>query len=200
MALDGSIIFARALITLETGQGNVLVTLEREGPTPVMGFMQPPMPTWQDYPDSESLLLCLGVAHSRLPIDIYDIGVRHVFVALDTAEQVHALKPDFGGLAQLGHIGIGAFAWDTEKVTLRVFVPGLGVDEDPATGSAAAPLAVHLVRHGCCPAGTLVTIRQGERMGRPSVLYARAEMNGKKLSTVTVGGSAVTVGQGELQI
>jgi trans-2,3-dihydro-3-hydroxyanthranilate isomerase len=187
-------------ITLETGQGNVPVTLEREGPRPVMGWMQAPLPTWQDYSESETLLLGLGVAQSRLPISIYDIGVRHAFVALDTPEQVHALKPDFTRLAPLGHVGVGAFAWDADKVTLRVFFPGVGVNEDPATGSAAACLAVHLVRNGCYASDTLVTIHQGERMGRPSILYARAVMNGKKLASVTVGGCAVTVGRGELQV
>jgi trans-2,3-dihydro-3-hydroxyanthranilate isomerase len=187
-------------IVLETGKGNVLVKIEREGPRPVAGWMQPPLPTWQDYSESETLVLGLGVAQSRLPITIYDIGVRHAFLALDTPEQVHALKPDFTRLARLGHVGVGAFAWDADKVTLRVFIPGAGVNEDPATGSAAACLAVHLVRNGCYPADTLITIHQGERMGRPSILYARGVMNGKKLTNVIVGGSAVTVGRGELQI
>jgi trans-2,3-dihydro-3-hydroxyanthranilate isomerase len=135
-----------------------------------------------------------------LPIELYDIGIKHVFVGLDTPEQIHALRPDFAQLAKLGPMGIGAFAWDTEKVTLRVFVPYAGVDEDPATGSAAAPLAVHLVRHGCYKSGTLVTVRQGERMGRPSTLYARADVDRQHVKSVTVGGSAVIVGSGELQL
>ncbi len=188
------------VITLETGRGNVVVTLEREGPRPVMGWMQPPLPTFRDFPEMESMFLGLGVTHSRLPILIYDIGVRHVFVALDTHEQVHALKPDFAALSRLGHVGVGAFAWDAEKVTLRLFIPGAGVNEDPATGSAAACLAVHLVKHGCYKSGTLVTIHQGERMGRPSVIYARATVDDDKVSAVTVGGSAVTVGRGELRV
>ena len=188
------------VVSLETGQGIVPVTFEREGARPVMGWMQPPLPTFQDYSEVEPLLLGLGITQSRLPIAIYDIGVRHVFVAVDTPEQVHALKPDFMSLGRLGPVGFGPFAWDTEKVTLRVFIPGAGVNEDPATGSAAACLAVHLVRHGCYKSGSLVTIHQGERMGRASVIYARAGMNGNVLSEVAVGGCAVTVGRGELHI
>jgi trans-2,3-dihydro-3-hydroxyanthranilate isomerase len=188
------------VLSLETGQGIILVTIEREGAKPVMGWMQTPLPSWQEFSENETLLSGLGVAQSRLPIIMYDIGLRHVFVALDSPEQIHALRPDFARLAQLGHLGIGAFAWDADKVTLRVFVPGVGVDEDPATGSAAASLAVHLVRQGCYAPGTLVTIHQGERMGRPSVLYARAEMDGKKVVRVSVGGSAVIVGRGELHL
>lgn len=188
------------VLTLETGHGNISVTIEREGAKPIMGWMQTPLPSWQEFSEIEALLLGLGVAQSRLPIVVYDIGLRHVFVALDSPEQVHALRPDFAKLAQLGHLGIGAFAWDADKVTLRVFVPAVGVDEDPATGSAAASLSVHLVRQGCYASGTLVTIHQGERMGRPSVLYARAEVEGKKVVRVSVGGSAVIIGRGELHL
>jgi trans-2,3-dihydro-3-hydroxyanthranilate isomerase len=188
------------VVTLETGQGLVKVTLEREGPRPVMGWMQAPLPTYRDYPDVQGLLLGLGVVQSRLPVVIYDVGIRHVFVALDTPEQVHALKPDFASLGRLGPVGMGAFAWDTDKVTLRVFAPGVGVNEDPATGSAAVCLVVHLINHGCFKPGTLVAIHQGERMGRASVMYARATTNGTTLSQVTVGGPAVTVGRGELHI
>ena len=51
-------------------------------------------------------------------------------------------------------------------------VPALGVAEDPATGSAAGPLAVHLARHGGSQFGQRIEIRQGAEIGRPSVLHA----------------------------
>ena len=50
-----------------------------------------------------------------------------------------------------------------------------GVPEDPATGSAAGPLAVHLSRHGRIAFGEEIEIRQGAEIGRPSLLHARAE-------------------------
>ena len=59
--------------------------------------------------------------------------------------------------------------------TTRMFAPALGVTEDPATGSAAGPLAVHLARHGRIEFGTEIGIRQGAQVNRPSVLYARAD-------------------------
>ncbi len=187
-------------ITLETGKGPINVRLEREGARHVMGWMQAPLPTWRECSESAAILLGLGVAQSRLPITEYNVGVRHVFVALDTPEQIHALKPDFGALAKLGHVGVAAFAWDDEKVTLRVFVPGSGINEDPATGSAVACLAVHLVRNGCYKSGDIITIHQGERMLRPSTLYARAVIANEIVSEVFVGGSAVVVGRGEVHI
>jgi len=187
-------------VTLETGKGNVPVRIEREGARPVMGWMQAPLPTWGVASESAAILLGLGVAQSRLPVTLYDIGVRHVFIALDTPEQVHALKPDFNSLAKLGHVGFAPFAWDDDKVTLRVFIPGAGVNEDPATGSAAACLAVHLVQNGCYKSGDIITIHQGQRMGRPSTLYARAVVANDTVSEVSVGGSCVIVGRGEIHV
>ena len=78
-----------------------------------------------------------------------------------------------------------------------MFAAAYGVSEDPATGSAAGPLAVHLGRHGRVAFGEEIEIRQGEEIGRPSVLYARAEGSPRRVERVEVGGSAVIVARGE---
>jgi trans-2,3-dihydro-3-hydroxyanthranilate isomerase len=77
-----------------------------------------------------------------------------------------------------------------------MFGPGLGVDEDPATGSAAGPLAVHLCRHGLVPWGTEITISQGAELNRPSTLYATALGDDDRLEAVEVEGDTVIVGHG----
>ena len=56
-----------------------------------------------------------------------------------------------------------------------MFVPGGAIAEDPATGSAAGPLALHLARHGRIAFGDEIEITQGVEIGRPSKLYARVE-------------------------
>jgi predicted PhzF superfamily epimerase YddE/YHI9 len=56
----------------------------------------------------------------------------------------------------------------------RVFAPGEGIAEDPATGAAAGPLAVHLARHGRIAFGDEIVIEQGVEIGRPSTLHACA--------------------------
>ena len=56
-----------------------------------------------------------------------------------------------------------------------MFAPAHGVAEDPATGSAAGPLAVHLARHGRIAFGEEIEISQGVEIGRPSTLYARVD-------------------------
>jgi trans-2,3-dihydro-3-hydroxyanthranilate isomerase len=81
-----------------------------------------------------------------------------------------------------------------------MFAPGGGVAEDPATGSAAGPLAVHLARHGRIGFGDEIEITQGVEIGRPSTLFARADGTAEALERVEVGGSAVIVARGEFRL
>jgi trans-2,3-dihydro-3-hydroxyanthranilate isomerase len=81
-----------------------------------------------------------------------------------------------------------------------MFAPGDGVPEDPATGSAAGPLACHLARHGRIAFGEEIEISQGAEIGRPSTLYARAEGSADRIDSVEVGGSAVVVARGSFRL
>ena len=81
-----------------------------------------------------------------------------------------------------------------------MFAPAGGVAEDPATGSAAGPLALHLARHGRIAFGDEIEISQGVEIGRPSTLFARVEGSADDVQRVEVGGSAVTVARGELSV
>jgi trans-2,3-dihydro-3-hydroxyanthranilate isomerase len=81
-----------------------------------------------------------------------------------------------------------------------MFAPALGVPEDPATGSAAGPLAVHLARHGRIGFGERIEIRQGAEIGRPSLLQAVVEGSPERIERVGVGGSAVVVAHGEYRL
>ena len=81
-----------------------------------------------------------------------------------------------------------------------MFAPALGVPEDPATGSAAGPLAVHLLRHGRIGFGQQIEIRQGAEIRRPSVLHARVDGSPERIERVAVGGSAIVVARGEYRL
>ena len=81
-----------------------------------------------------------------------------------------------------------------------MFGPGLGVREDPATGSAAGPIAVHLLRHGVIESDQEIEIVQGVEIIRPSTLFARAAGTPDQIESVEVGGQAVVVANGELQL
>jgi trans-2,3-dihydro-3-hydroxyanthranilate isomerase len=82
----------------------------------------------------------------------------------------------------------------------RVFAPGEGIPEDPATGAAAGPLALHLCRHGQIAFGNELLIEQGAEIGRPSTLHARATGSAERVEAVEVGGSAVLIGRGEIDL
>jgi trans-2,3-dihydro-3-hydroxyanthranilate isomerase len=188
-------------IRLETGNGIVPVRLEREGARIVFGRMEQPLPTVAAYPDESELLDVLGVERSELPVEVYDNGIQHVYVALGSEEEVASLRPDPGRLADMPSLlGVNCFAGSGLRWKTRMFAPGGGVPEDPATGSAAGPLAVHLARHGRIAFGEEIEISQGVEIGRPSTLYARAEGSAGALERVEVGGSAVVVARGEFRL
>jgi trans-2,3-dihydro-3-hydroxyanthranilate isomerase len=190
----------KIVLSLETGAGVVPVELEREGPRIVFGWMQQPLPTWQPFAGEAELLAALGVDASVLPVELYDNGMQNVYVGLGSADEVARLEPDFAAVARVNDRGTVCFAPAGGDWKMRMFVPGAGVPEDPATGSAAGPLAVHLARHGRIAFGEEIEISQGVEIGRPSRLFARAEGDGGWVERVEVGGSAVVVARGEFTI
>jgi trans-2,3-dihydro-3-hydroxyanthranilate isomerase len=188
-------------ILLETGSGVVPVLLEREGARIVFGWMSQPLPSVEPFDDAEALLAAVGVERSELPVELYDNGMRNVYVCLPSTDDVAALRPDMSRLAEFGNVlGINCFAGSGNAWKTRMFAPGAGVSEDPATGSAAGPLAVHLVRHGRVQPGEEIEITQGVEIDRPSRLYARVEGTPDAIARVDVGGSAVIVARGEFSL
>jgi trans-2,3-dihydro-3-hydroxyanthranilate isomerase len=187
-------------IRLETGAGIVPVSFQREGGGVSFAWMSQPLPRVSPFPQSDALLEALGVPASGLPVEQYDNGLEHVFVELPTLEAVAALRPDQARLLTLPPLGFNTFAGSGNQWKTRMFAPGHGVAEDPATGSAAGPLAVHLARHGRIPWGQEIVIEQGTELGRPSRLHARAMGSVEGVTAVEVGGAAVIMGRGEFNI
>lgn len=188
-------------IVVETGVGPVPVRIERDGPRLVFGRMVQPVPRVEAVADPAPLLRALGVAGAALPVELYDNGPRHVFVALHSEAEVAALQPDFGALVRLvPRATTNCFAGTGRRWKTRAFAPGAGVPEDPATGSAAGPLACHLARHGRIAFGDEIEIRQGAEIHRPSVLFARVDGGPDAITRVEVGGAAVTVARGEFRL
>jgi trans-2,3-dihydro-3-hydroxyanthranilate isomerase len=189
------------VIALETGAGVVPVELTRdESGAIVFGRMTQPVPRVEPVDRPEVVLAAVGVAEARVPIDLYDNGVRHVFVVLDDVNAVRDVEPDRGALLELGEVGVSCSAGEGTRWRTRMFAPAFGVDEDPATGSAAGPLACHVARHGLVPWGEELVIEQGIEVGRPSRLVARAEGGDGRIDRVEVGGSAVVVARGEFAL
>ena len=188
---------SKIVVRLETAAGVVPVELERDGARIVFGRMEQPIPTWEPVADPAPIFAALGVAGSGLPVERYELGPGHVYVELPSAEAVAALAPDIGALARATDDGTNCFARDGARWKTRMFAPNHGVVEDPATGSAAGPLAVHLARHGRIAFGERIEIAQGAEIGRPSTLFAEAHGTAERIERVVVGGSAVVVARGQ---
>jgi trans-2,3-dihydro-3-hydroxyanthranilate isomerase len=190
----------KIVLRIETRTGVVPIELQREGARITFGWMEQPLPPWQPFERVDELLAALGVERSVLPVEIYDLGPTHVFVELASAAEVAALAPDLIALARVVRGGAACFARAGDAWKLRVFLPAIGIAEDPSTGSAAGPLAVHLARHGRTSFGDEIEIVQGEEVNRPARMYARAHGSMERIERVQVGGSAVTVARGEFRI
>jgi trans-2,3-dihydro-3-hydroxyanthranilate isomerase len=191
-----------------TGAGVVTVQLTREHGEIVYAELENPLPTVRAFGREQELLDALGASRPVLPIEIYRNGPMHVMVGLADPDQVAALEPDMVALAGLGPIGVGCFApldpdagaGEHTRVKLRIFGPGAGINEDPATGSAAGPLALHLARHGWYTPGRTLRITQGVEIRRPSELMARIEGSAEHPTLIAVGGSAVIVARGHFRL
>ncbi|BDU21154.1 PhzF family phenazine biosynthesis protein [Dyella sp. GSA-30] len=189
----------KASLSLETAMGTVPFRLDRDhqGGLRTASMVQP-IPTWEPYAHAETLLRGLGLTDSTLPVEIYRNGPRHVFVGLPDRDALSALKPDLRVLATLEDMAANCFARDQDHWRMRMFSPAYGVAEDAATGSAAGPLALHLIRHGLLDFGTAIEIWQGVEMGRKSVMHTVVEGNLSSIGPIRVSGAAAIVGRGVL--
>jgi trans-2,3-dihydro-3-hydroxyanthranilate isomerase len=184
-------------VELVTGAGPVPVRFDAAG----RGRMSQPLPTWSTIENPSAILAALGMQQSVLPVDEYVNGPRHVVVTLADPDDVAALSPDLGRLERaLPSHGCSCIAGGGTTWKSRMFGPGLGVREDPATGSAAGPIAVHLARHGRIAWGEEITITQGIELQRPSTLFAVAQGTDTSVSKVEVAGDTVVVGRGTFDI
>jgi trans-2,3-dihydro-3-hydroxyanthranilate isomerase len=99
---------------------------------------------------------------------------------------------------------VTVFAWDpdTRIAHTRVFCPGVGVPEDPATGSSALGFGVWLVASGLLPGDgeSRYTVRQGVEMHRPSTLECTVTAAGGAAVSATVTGHVVPVAHGEIAV
>ena len=145
------------------------------------------------------------------PMQEISCGVPYILLPLATRQNVDAAIPDLSALAQLksafsaGHTGIYVFSTEPtgDDVTAysRMFAPGIGIAEDPATGSACGPLGCYLVQQGIVPPGRAnkIVSSQGVAMGRPSRIHiAIAQDAAGTITRVQVGGEAVIVAEGTL--
>lgn len=159
-----------------------------------------------------ALGLDAGTLLPGLPVQVVSCGLPFVMVPITTATAVDSAEVDAAKLGavehELGLEGVGFFVFSPSvedgRATAysRMFAPEFGVVEDAATGAASGPLGCYLVHHGVVPAalaGKIVS-NQGVRMGRPSQIHIAIGLEGEDIVEVKVGGKAVVVGEGTLDV
>jgi trans-2,3-dihydro-3-hydroxyanthranilate isomerase len=201
---------------LEAGVGMIDVEVRIEGGRAGHTTMTQPLPVVRGtFADVGRLARALAldaadIEQSGLPVEAIYNGITTTIVPIKSLAAVERIKVDMGALESIGE-ELGAqtvlmFARETvlptSTVHCRVFAPGAGVAEDPATGSANGPLGFYLVRHGLVKgeaAGRIVS-EQGFEMKRPSLLHIEVEVDPQTgdVRSVKVGGGVVISGRGEI--
>jgi trans-2,3-dihydro-3-hydroxyanthranilate isomerase len=162
---------------------------------------------WMDMPlaqrvpvslDMEAVASALGlpveVLTARPSAAVEDVGIRVAVLPLADLAALDAMRPDFSRLRELGAedriILYYPFVFDagTGRVRARAFAPAVDIDEDPATGTAAASLGAYLVRERLAGEDVQLRIRQGEAMGRPSELRLAIRHQDGRPESIRVGG------------
>jgi len=166
-------------------------------------------------PSGAAAALCLpaaAVSGTGLPVQTVSCGVPFLFVplatrrAVDNAALSATAYDEFRRAAGVDELPIFLFstesAHDKATVYSRMFAPGFGIAEDPATGSASGPLGCYLVRHKVVPperAGSMLSL-QGVKMGRPSHVHIAIGVQAGEIDSVRVGGESVVAGEGTLYV
>jgi trans-2,3-dihydro-3-hydroxyanthranilate isomerase len=139
-----------------------------------------------------------------VPAHMAGCGLSWTYLAV-RPDAVDRAAPDQAALDALGAgEGIEVLSWDpaTSSAYARAFAGDLRWGEDPATGSAALGMGVWLVATGLLPGeGTSsYTVRQGEKLGRPSVLTCTVTATGGRAVSATVRGAVVPVASGRIRV
>ena len=152
----------------------------------------------------------LILAKAKLPIQVVSTGLEHLMVPLPDLKSMAALRPNLSALdvvlRKCGALGCFVFTLATTSsdafAHARMFAPGAGVPEDPATGSAAGPLGAYLAVHGVLPREReSFVIEQGIEMGRPSRIWVEVARDAAGMpTTIRVGGTTVPVIRGTIRV
>ncbi len=198
LALDGRLGALPAAVASTAPGGDVRGRVEGDGDGVVV-WMDMPVARRVDVPlELEAIAAAVGlpleVLASRPVAAVEDVGIRVALLPVAHIEALDAMRPDFDRLRSLGEPGdivvFYPFVLDEEagRVRARSFAPAVDIDEDPATGTAAASLGAYLARERLVDPVAELRIRQGEAMGHPSELRLRVEHDAGSPHRIVVGG------------
>jgi trans-2,3-dihydro-3-hydroxyanthranilate isomerase len=152
-----------------------------------------------DLEDSDGEVWMAGVGLSFVHVPVHDDAVGRARVPRRPVRDIADLPETRDLLDGINLHAVRSRSDGALDVHSRVFVPGLSVPEDPATGSAAAGLGLALHERGVLDADGRYRISQGTEMGRPSALTGRVETDGSEVSLVHVAGAVHPIARGQIR-
>ncbi len=198
----------KVILNLKVGQ--IPVTFEKVIRRQDILWMKQIEPAFGENIEARAIVQILGLERSeidkRFPIEEVSTGLPHIIVPLNSLGAVRrsAIAKDkyFELVNNRWAKAILIFCPQTSRkenaLRVRVFGDYYGVPEDPATGSGNGCLAGYLVKHRYFGKDQInIRVEQGYEIGRPSLLYLRAEEKGGRID-VSVGGKVIMVAKGEL--
>jgi trans-2,3-dihydro-3-hydroxyanthranilate isomerase len=205
---------AKSEAVFEEGVGPVPVSIELRADGPGFIEMQQPLPKFGPrFEDGNAIAEMLSLDRSAirdLPLEVVSCGNPFFFVPIDTLESIRRIRfrADLAERIVTETRATGVFVFTQEVETAssdvhgRLFAPGEGIVEDPATGSAAGPLGCYLSRYGLTAGAGEVrsVLEQGIEMGRPSFLHIRITHDQENIGAVRVGGTCHYMGTGNFEI
>jgi trans-2,3-dihydro-3-hydroxyanthranilate isomerase len=190
-------LYGPGVVTQECGAGVLPLEVRADGRATLTGGM----PSVGPELDPSPLLAAAGLAESDYagpPPRLAGCGLEFPYLSVHPDAVARARPPGAAGP------DVVVFSWDDaeHRAHTRVFVPSLGVPEDPATGSAALGFGVWLVASGRLPGDgpSSYVVRQGVELHRPSTLECSVEAAAGAAVRVTVTGSVVRVASGEILV
>ncbi len=190
--------------------GQIPVHFEKMNDDQEILWMKPKEPVFGDVFEPDEIIQFLSVNRddidSRFPIQHISIGIDFVFIPLSTLDSVKKASvirdKFFSWAADKKPKAVFVFCLQTynpvNDMNVRLFADYFGIVEDPATGSANSCLAAYLVKHKYFEKTKIdIRVEQGYEIGRPSLLYLKAEEQDNKIN-VSVGGKVTMIAKGQL--
>jgi trans-2,3-dihydro-3-hydroxyanthranilate isomerase len=196
-------------VTQELNVGVLPVEIEIEAGVAKRVIMTQQKPLFASAYAASSWAEALGIDKAEIlegyPLQIVSTGTPQLMIPVKSLTTLRLLRPDFEAMAALTEQGdfssVHVFTLETfseeADVHARHFAPAAGVREDPVSSSASGSMAAYLVYYGLVDKSSLLA-EQGHLIGRPGLVYIDLEKEGDEITMVKVGGSAVTVLNGEI--
>jgi len=142
---------------------------------------------------------------SDLPVTKISTGIWWAVIVLKTSDAVSRLQPNYEEIIKFSQkeelVGIQVFAKANENVDIhvRTFAPICGVFEDPVCGSGNGCVAAFIAKNNFLEKSNYV-VTQGAELGREGRIYASFEKGGSEIKNIKIGGEAVKVLEGEIEV